>query len=60
MDTKIIDPNDIAPAAADNSDIKNTIVLYDDNEAPTPIFTINPTYEEEPDDEHDYIDDYDE
>ena len=43
VETKIIDPNTIVTATADNSGIKNTIGVYDDSNSPTSIFTINPT-----------------
>ena len=39
----IIDSNTIAAVASANSGITNTIGVYDDSNATTPIFTINPT-----------------
>ena len=45
METKILDPNVISAAAATNSGITNTTGLYDDSNAPTSIFTINPKIE---------------
>ena len=39
----IIDPNTIASATASNSGITNITGVYDDSNATTPIFTINPT-----------------
>ena len=42
-ETEIIDPNTIAAAAAANSGIINNTWVYDDSNATTPIFTINPT-----------------
>ena len=43
VETEIFDPNTIAAAAASNSAIAKTIGVYDDREATTPIFKINPT-----------------
>ena len=73
MEIEILDPNNIAAAAAANSGIKNTTGLYDDSYAPTPIFTIKstPQAQEEPDpttdaetgneyEDNDYDDDDDE
>ena len=50
METKILEPNTIA--AVSNSSITNATGLYDDSNAPTPVFTINlthQTHEAEPD-----------
>ena len=60
MDTKILDPNDISNVAPVNSDIKRTTGVYNDSDAPTPIFTTNPTPEVETDNKHKYIEDDDE
>ena len=54
VETKKLDPNDIAATASDNSGIKNTTGVYDDSNTPTPIFTIKPIYNMEPDHEHEY------
>ena len=43
VETKILDPNTIAAAAATNSGIANTTGVYYDSNSPTPIFTINST-----------------
>ena len=43
MEIEILDPNNIAAAAAANRGIKNTTGLYDDIYAPTPIFKIKST-----------------
>ena len=43
VETEILDPNAIAAIAVDNSGITNTIGVYDDRDAPTPIFIIKPT-----------------
>ena len=67
VETKILNPNGIATAAATNSDIKNTTVVYDDSDATNPILKTNPTpetepdptIESEPDYEHEYNDDDD-
>ena len=48
VDTKKLNPNAIAAATTANSGIKNTTGVYDGSDAPTPIFTINPTPEAEP------------
>ena len=42
-ETEIIDSNTIASATAANSGITNTTGVYNHINAPTPIFTINPT-----------------
>ena len=55
VETKILDPKAIAAAAADKSGIKNTIGFYDVSDSPTPIFTIKPTPDAEPDNEHEEI-----
>ena len=47
METEIIDPNYINSAADANSGITNTIGVFEDSDAPYPIFTINPTPEVE-------------
>ena len=47
METNILDTDTSA-----NSGISNTTGVYDDSDAPTPIFTINPTPEMEPNDVH--------
>ena len=52
MDTNILDPNDFTSASADNSGIKNTKGVFDDINAPTPVFKNSPTPEAEPDNEH--------
>ena len=52
VETKIIYPNTITSAAADNSGIKNTPGVYADRNAPTSIFTINPTPEAKHKDKH--------
>ena len=44
VDTEIIDHNTIAAAADANSGVTNTTGLYNYSNAPTPIFTINPTH----------------
>ena len=56
---KILDPNSIAAPVDTNSGIKNVTGEYDDRNVPTPIFTINPVPEVEPDDEHKDSEEYD-
>ena len=48
VETKILGPKNIAALAAANSVIKNTTGLYDCSNAPTPVFTIKPTPDKEP------------
>ena len=59
VETKTLDPNAIATASSDNSGIINTKGFYDYSNAPTPIFTINPTPEMKPNGKHEGIEDYD-
>ena len=59
METKKIDPNATATAAADNSGITNTTGVYDDSNAPTPILKTNPTPVAEPYSEHEGSEDDD-
>ena len=60
MDTKTLDHNAIAATAAANRGITNTTGFYDDSNAPTPTFTIKPTPETEPYNEHEESEDDDE
>ena len=48
METKILDPNTIVAVTDANSGIANTTVVYYNSDAPTPIFTINPIPDVEP------------
>ena len=58
VDTKTIDSNAIASAAAANSGITHTTGVCDDSDATTSIFTpIKPTTETEPNNEHEYSED---
>ena len=59
VETKILDPNAIAADADDNSGISNITGVYDNSNAPTPIFTINSTSEAEPNDGNEDKDDDD-
>ena len=52
VETEIIYPNYINSAADANSGITNTIGVFEDSDAPYPIFTINPTPEVEIDNEN--------
>ena len=49
MEIKIIHPNAITAVATANSGITNNTEVYDESDAPTPIFTVNPTPETERD-----------
>ena len=39
VETKTLDPNDIVAASSANSGITNTTGVYNDSDAPTPVFT---------------------
>ena len=60
IDIETLDPKNIDAAAVDNSGITNNTGVYDDTDTPTPIFTINPTPDTEPDNKHKGSEDGDE
>ena len=59
VETKTIYTNAISAIAADNSGITNNTEVYNYSKHPTLIFTINPTPDVEPDDEHEASEDDD-